>query len=433
MSNGKNNSMKKTLLFLTAISAFLLYACKETITVTPKSSDKQLLTFKINNITEESNTVDQTSRNIRIVVAAKTDRKSLTPTITLSPKATVSPASGVAQDFTNPVKYTVTAEDGTTQIYNVVVDVKMSSDKVISEFKFSGLIPEVKATIAGTNIDATVPSGTDLKTLVPTLMLSAGSTVSPESGKAQDFTTSPVKYTVTAEDGTKQDYLVKITVAKSSEKQITEFRLEEYTPDVLGRIDQSTNTISVVLPAGTNLKGIIPTIKLSALATITPTSRTAQDFTNTVNYTVKAEDGSTQVYRVTVTAATINTNKYAYVGCNYNYVFCLDAKTGVTNWKVQLAPNNLAIDSSPTYANGIVYVTVNSISTIFALDAETGAKKWQVKLKGFVQSSPTVLNGVVYIGSSFNTFYALDALTGAEKWTYSQGDLSASHETSRFS
>jgi hypothetical protein len=81
-ATGKNNPMKKIILFLTAISVFL-YACKETITVNPKSADKQLLTFKINNVTEESNTVDQTSRNIRIVVAAKTDRKSLTTTITL--------------------------------------------------------------------------------------------------------------------------------------------------------------------------------------------------------------------------------------------------------------------------------------------------------------------------------------------------------------
>lgn len=36
----------------------------------------------------------------------------LVPTIKISEKATISPASGVAQDFSKPVKYTVTSEDG---------------------------------------------------------------------------------------------------------------------------------------------------------------------------------------------------------------------------------------------------------------------------------------------------------------------------------
>jgi outer membrane protein assembly factor BamB len=459
--------MKKILLFLTAISAFL-YACKDDTAVTPKSPDKQILTFKINNVTEESNTVDQTSRNIRIIVAAKTDRKSLTPTITLSPKATVIPATSIAQDFTNPVKYTVTAEDGTTQIYSVVVDVKMSSEKVISEFKFSGLKPEVKATIAGTNIDATVPSGTDLKTLVPTIMLSAGSTVSPESGKAQDFTVSPVKYTVTAEDGTKQDYLVKITVAKSTEKQITEFRFAGLNPDVVGTIDQTANTISATVPAGTNLKTLIPTIKLSALATITPTSGTAQDFTNTVNYMVKAEDGSTQIYKVTVKVAAViaykNTvffasgnilyalnlndgsqkwtfkidllsapfppsptisNGVIFIGDIYGKLHAIDASTGIEKW--QYSSTTLgSINSTAMVVDGVVYVATNSSSNggdVLAIDEIKGTKKWSFRnsgIDGGFVSSPTISNGLLFIGCNDGNLYALNALTGEKKWNFGE-------------
>jgi hypothetical protein len=45
----------------------------------------------------------------------------LTPTIVVSDKATVSPASLVPQDFTSPVIYTVTAEDGSTWNYTVTV------------------------------------------------------------------------------------------------------------------------------------------------------------------------------------------------------------------------------------------------------------------------------------------------------------------------
>lgn len=53
--------------------------------------------------------------------ATAVDLKSLTPTIQLAAGATVVPASGVAQDFSNgSVVYTVTAEDGITKVeYNI--------------------------------------------------------------------------------------------------------------------------------------------------------------------------------------------------------------------------------------------------------------------------------------------------------------------------
>ena len=51
--------------------------------------------------------------------------KTLIPTITISEKATISPATGVATDFTNPVKYVVTSEDGIyTKEYTVSIQGK---------------------------------------------------------------------------------------------------------------------------------------------------------------------------------------------------------------------------------------------------------------------------------------------------------------------
>ena len=48
---------------------------------------------------------------------------SLIPTITIPPGATISPLPTVAQNFTSPVTYTVTAQDGTTKDYTVTVTV----------------------------------------------------------------------------------------------------------------------------------------------------------------------------------------------------------------------------------------------------------------------------------------------------------------------
>lgn len=69
--------------------------------------------------------IDQEAHTIALKVPFGTDITSLIPTITLSDGATVSPLSGTAEDFTNPVTYTVTAQDGiTSQQYTVTVTVE---------------------------------------------------------------------------------------------------------------------------------------------------------------------------------------------------------------------------------------------------------------------------------------------------------------------
>ncbi|MGL1892399.1 MAG: DUF5018 domain-containing protein [Spirochaetaceae bacterium] len=54
------------------------------------------------------------------------DVSALTPTISLSIGAFVSPASGSVQNFTSPVNYIVTAADGTIKVYTVTVTIAPS-------------------------------------------------------------------------------------------------------------------------------------------------------------------------------------------------------------------------------------------------------------------------------------------------------------------
>jgi len=89
----------------------------------------------------------------------------------------------------------------------------------ILSFNFNGLTPAVSGTLDATNhtVAVTVPYGTDVTALVPTISVSCGATVSPLSGVAQNFS-SPVTYTVTAQDGTStQDWIVTVTVAAGIE------------------------------------------------------------------------------------------------------------------------------------------------------------------------------------------------------------------------
>lgn len=63
-----------------------------------------------------------TGTDIFVPVSVGANLTALVPTISISPAASVSPLSGVAQNFTSPVTYTVTAEDSTTQNYTVTVE-----------------------------------------------------------------------------------------------------------------------------------------------------------------------------------------------------------------------------------------------------------------------------------------------------------------------
>jgi len=89
----------------------------------------------------------------------------------------------------------------------------LSDAKAITAFDFLALDPDVVGVIdeGAKTITLTVPFGTDVTALVPTIV-HTGTSVSPASGAAQDFTSS-VTYTVTAEDASTQDYLVTVTEA----------------------------------------------------------------------------------------------------------------------------------------------------------------------------------------------------------------------------
>jgi len=182
----------------------------------------------------------------------------------------------------------------------------LSSVKDITGFSFEGLTPAVTGVITGTNIDATVPAGTNVTALVPTITVSADATVTPVSTVAQNFT-NPVTYVVTASDGTTKSYTVTVTTAAalSTAKIITGFSF--VSPVVTGTITTvSGNTgssIAATVPFGTNVTALVPTIEVSPDATILPTSLVAQDFTSPVTYAVKAQNGTTKSYTVTVTVA----------------------------------------------------------------------------------------------------------------------------------
>ncbi|WP_439481413.1 PKD domain-containing protein [Cyclobacterium plantarum] len=89
---------------------------------TSLSDEKSLLTFALPGDIGES-TLDAANFAVNVEVPFGTDVTALAPEFTLSAGASSSPESGVAQDFSNPVVYTVTAADGSVQEWTVSVEV----------------------------------------------------------------------------------------------------------------------------------------------------------------------------------------------------------------------------------------------------------------------------------------------------------------------
>ena len=170
-------------------------------------NEKSILQFEVDGI---AGTIDEDAKMVVLDFPAGTDVSHLTPTILVSTYATVEPESGVEQDFTNPVYYTVTAMNGTTAQYMVEAVVHdADNEKRILSFTIDDVEGEINETAK--TVTLTMPEGTDVTELVPTIEVSEGATVSPDSGEAQDFT-NPVEYTVTAQNGTTAVYTVTVFV-----------------------------------------------------------------------------------------------------------------------------------------------------------------------------------------------------------------------------
>lgn len=127
-----NSKILKMFIIMTFSLNF--FSCGNDNSTSPsKSSAKQIITFNFNSFTPViEGAIDQNTKIITLAVPFGTDITNLTPTITISSNATINPSSNIPQNFTNPVLYTVTAEDGSTATYTVKVIFNTNNPGTIS-------------------------------------------------------------------------------------------------------------------------------------------------------------------------------------------------------------------------------------------------------------------------------------------------------------
>jgi hypothetical protein len=111
--------MKKLLITIVACTLFVVSCVKEDYF--GRSALKEIRYFTLSQ--QAGNTeINQDSLTIRIAVAPSANLAQLAPdSIELSSYARIEPGKGVTQDFSKPVTYLVTAENGTTVAYRVIV------------------------------------------------------------------------------------------------------------------------------------------------------------------------------------------------------------------------------------------------------------------------------------------------------------------------
>jgi hypothetical protein len=293
------------------------------------SSAKELTSFAFLDSTNPALTADVIAtingNSVTATVPAGTDVTALVATFSTTGRTLtvggVVQESGVAtRNFTTPVSYVVTAEDGTTAAFTVTVTVAASSAKDITAFSFTdaantALTADVTATVSGTSIAATVPAGTNVTALVATFATSGANvkialTTQASGITANDFT-NPVLYVVTAADNTTKMYTVTVSIAASNAKDITAFSFLDVTNPALSADVTATfngTAIAATVPAGTNVTALVATftstgtgVAIGGFPQVTGSS--TNDFTSPVQYTVTAADNSTKIYTVTVTVA----------------------------------------------------------------------------------------------------------------------------------
>lgn len=202
--------------------------------------------------------IDETNHKIALTVPFGTNLTSLVPAFTST--GTRVYANGAQQisgeaviDFTAPVEYVVHDEAGDTQAYTVTVHVaaeEASSTKEMLTFAVAG----VKGTVneAAHTISVVLPTGGSRLKQIATFTTN-GQTVkignqAQYSGQTVNDYTSPLTYTVIAENGLTQNYMVTVVMAN----QLITYDLISPV-HATGVIDSVQHTITLDVPYGTDL------------------------------------------------------------------------------------------------------------------------------------------------------------------------------------
>lgn len=281
-------------------------------TVTVPKKKKSITGIESFNIEHQVGETVISENSISITMPYDADITSLVPDITLGSGATCSPSQWEEVDFTNPVKYTVTAENGTdTKEYTVTVT--KQAEPVVTDIEFTNptysSAGRVQFKVSGQNLENSADAITENGGIFVKCTSSDGTQeLSGEVKKNNDNefvvmidipknTTAAEKiYTVSVEVAGKAQTIIGNTTLTVPAKEpdsceLTDIILvENQYPIVI-----NGTYVEFYVPYNTDLRSITPDVRYTG-ADYSP--KTPQDFNKDVEYTIIAESSVTKTYTI---------------------------------------------------------------------------------------------------------------------------------------
>lgn len=224
--------------------------------------------------------------------------------------------------FKEPVTYVITAPDRSSIEYTMQTQYVTGTTSELVEVQFlqeynTGLADDVKKTVTSSPVNITMPFGTNLSSLIPSLSINGskvtsgadetGSTII-SSSTAIDFSSDVniFVHNVSGSDGSGSDEGSAYTLSLSVKDPFTEFSIEKsknsgLSQDYSATIDHNAKTISFALNSGEDVSSLIPTIKLSDDSiTISPSLSSTLNLLNLSKITLTSATGTKAEYSVLV-------------------------------------------------------------------------------------------------------------------------------------
>lgn len=306
----------------------------------------------------------------------------------------------------NEILITVTAQNGTQKVYKLNIKRDRNSDTSITNLTVAGV--EAVNTDIGI-YEVTVPNSVTVLTPNDVLF-----TTSPDATVTKNLTlplltteVNDYRFTVTAEDGTEQEYSIKVTRTKDSDSKVSRINLI-IGDDTRYCLVDSSNNCRIEVPVST-LEFQLEA-EISDTASISPVNGTtyqmpASESTKEIILTVTAEDGTITTYTVTVIRQKSSNNNLADL--KVDGVTVKDFNPLTQTYELTVPGTTSEVTVSATVEDTDKATIITDLSNPFTLEFDT-RNKIEVTVKSEDNTAKTY---TIYITRSHRQDITLKDLT----------------------
>lgn len=281
---------------------FVAVSCDSEREVQKQGLDKYIIDFKVADYK-----VTVASNEIIITVPDGEDVTQLVPLIIIPDNATISPESGVAQDFSTPVIYTVVTHDGTVQSYTARVQFEyglLEFNLVADDHRYTADIDYEKREITVV-LNFEEVRGRDVKSEAKLL---SGYSLVPEPGALINIDTPADQSVYNKKINTYAMYKLiirsngnairwfKLQLGNEDDYMLTATPFRRAFPQDIQGLPEESFVLSVL--STDDVSSIIPVIQVSERTTVDPDPSIPRDFNQDVIYNITSETGEVKSYTI---------------------------------------------------------------------------------------------------------------------------------------